>query len=309
MCLSSGIDCISDFLSLHHACPAPEDCFSHDAFKGKSIKINKLNLNCKVPFIFQADKDKLSLALCLRGEGNALTKDRDFYGISDSAFFVLDPGRSIKVSTKSDFLDLLIYQINFSTLLEETIRQGAQTFDFGSVFSALPGNEQFFIDCAKQFLGTSKENTTEFDHSRVTLPLEDSLISFLSGLICSSLSALPPVGQPRKSSKEEYVAIAINFFEKNINRQISLDDVASECSVSPRSLQSAFQEVKNVSPLKLLQVMRLKRMHESIQRGFDVSDACSRSGLPFTGRTSSLYKDLFGESPSDTRRASRRLRR
>ena len=122
------------------------------------------------------------------------------------------------------------------------------------------------------------------------------------------MSALPPLGQPRKSSKEEYVAIAINFFEKNINCQISLHDVASECSISPRSLQSAFQDVKNVSPLRHLQVMRLKRMRETIKRGFDVSQACSRSGLSFSGRTSSLYRDLFGETPSQTRRDSRRLR-
>ena len=306
--MSGDSVCPSMVLDIHHGCSLPENCYKLFSFNGKSLRLYNVISHCDAPFVFRSDSDNLALALCQRGEGHALTQDQDFYGVPDSFFFVLEPGRSIKLSSKSDFLDILIYQFNIPALLQETFRQGAQAFDFSGLFSALPGNEQFFTVCAKQFLTYSAEKYSENNHSRITSPLEDSLLCLLAGLLSSnSVDTLPPE-KPRKSTKEEYVAQAITFFENNIAKPISLDEVCAECSLSARSLQAAFKEVKHLSPLKHLQVMRLKRMRETIQRGFDVSEACARSGLSFSGRTSSLYRELFAESPSETRRLSRQRR-
>jgi len=124
------------------------------------------------------------------------------------------------------------------------------------------------------------------------------------GLSCSCSSGTTPAVNNHGGSTVFWCA----FSENNITKPISLDEVCAECSLSARSLQAAFKEVKHLSPLKHLQVMRLKRMRETIQRGFDVSEACARSGLSFSGRTSSLYRELFAESPSETRRLSRQRR-
>jgi transcriptional regulator GlxA family with amidase domain len=70
--------------------------------------------------------------------------------------------------------------------------------------------------------------------------------------------------------------------------------------VSARTLQIAFRQLRDETPMQALRGLRLKQMRSLLLQGEDVSVACLRSGLSPTGRTSGLYFELYGEKPSQT---------
>ena len=81
---------------------------------------------------------------------------------------------------------------------------------------------------------------------------------------------------------------------------MSLGDLCQACHVSARTLQIAFRQLRNETPMQALRGLRLKHMRSFLLQGEDVSVACLRSGLSSTGRTSALYQALYGEKPSQT---------
>lgn len=73
-----------------------------------------------------------------------------------------------------------------------------------------------------------------------------------------------------------------------------------DLGVCRRTLQNAFQQVLNVSPLAYLKAFRLNQARKALKRANSVTDAATACGFWHFGHFSNDYKTMFGECPSET---------
>lgn len=125
----------------------------------------------------------------------------------------------------------------------------------------------------------------------------------LEGVI--ELLANSNVGSNRGSPRKRFLACrrALNYAEK-LNFPISVDELAVQAGVSRRVLEIGFRETLEVSPHRYLRNLRLNGMHRDLRRASPQSDTVTETatywGFTDLGRTAVVYRELFGESPSET---------
>lgn len=81
-------------------------------------------------------------------------------------------------------------------------------------------------------------------------------------------------------------------------------DIAAAARLSPRGLQSAFQRDLDTSPLAYLRRIGLDGARHALlaadpTAGATVADTARRWGFAHLGRSSTAYRDMFGEYPRD----------
>jgi AraC-like DNA-binding protein len=84
---------------------------------------------------------------------------------------------------------------------------------------------------------------------------------------------------------------------------LSVEDLAMELDVSPRSLQAAFRTVRGRTPTEVLRQLRLDRAREMLMTAGEsprVTDVALACGMTHFGRFAHAYRLRFGEVPSET---------
>lgn len=132
-------------------------------------------------------------------------------------------------------------------------------------------------------------------------------------LVATKLLEIAPhnIRAPRLDRADEAFFERINeYIDANARGHITTEDLAKLCCVSSRTLYDRFKKVKGVAPnayvreRKLLKVRsRMLNVHNGVQ---NVTEVALEYGFSHLGRFSSEYKQLFGESPSETLRSRRR---
>ena len=101
-----------------------------------------------------------------------------------------------------------------------------------------------------------------------------------------------------------HVRKAADYIRENISNTISLQEVALQVGVTPRTLQNGFNHFLNQTPSRYIQSMRLNLVHESLQQAnpqnTSVTEILLDKGINDAGRFAQLYKRRFGELPSET---------
>lgn len=86
--------------------------------------------------------------------------------------------------------------------------------------------------------------------------------------------------------------------------QTSAWELASIAGVSQKTLESIFLRATGVTPGKYIRLYRLNQSHRILAEGnaenTSVTEVALSLGFTHPGRFSGAYKQLFGESPSDT---------
>jgi AraC-like DNA-binding protein len=135
--------------------------------------------------------------------------------------------------------------------------------------------------------------------------LQHRLLAVLLGGLAHDAQAqlegsCPPVTPRCVRMVEEYLVA-------HCDRPLTPETLALVAGVSVRSLYLGFQRYRGVSPMRLLHEVRLRRAHEDLLQappGTRVTDVALRWGLGHLGRFSQDYREAFGESPSETLRAT-----
>ncbi|WP_321937830.1 anthranilate 1,2-dioxygenase regulatory protein AndR [Burkholderia cepacia] len=89
---------------------------------------------------------------------------------------------------------------------------------------------------------------------------------------------------------------------------ITLADIALAAGVPVRTLLDGFQRFSRGSPMQLVRERRLEHARDRLRQGRDtdrVADVALCCGFANLGRFAALYRETFGESPSDTLRRAR----
>jgi AraC-like DNA-binding protein len=102
-----------------------------------------------------------------------------------------------------------------------------------------------------------------------------------------------------------YVKRAIEFMWANAYRPVSASEIAGECGVGVRALNSGFRRFKAMPMMAYLREIRLSAVRQELRDPASVAaigEIAGKWGFTHLGRFSSEYEKRFGELPSQTRR-------
>jgi AraC-like DNA-binding protein len=124
------------------------------------------------------------------------------------------------------------------------------------------------------------------------------------------MAAAVPDGTVREQPDRQRMARkAASLLRERTDAPDCLAGVASHLRTTLRTLELGFQEVYGLSPRKFRHLLRLQRAREELRWATPeetVGQIAMRNGLVHLGRFSVSYRQVFGESPSETIRADRR---
>jgi AraC-like DNA-binding protein len=110
---------------------------------------------------------------------------------------------------------------------------------------------------------------------------------------------------PVTSISPYYVKRAIEFMWANAYRPVSASEIAGECGVGVRALNSGFRRFKAMPMMAYLREIRLSAVRQELRDPAStgaIGEIAGKWGFTHLGRFSSEYEKRFGELPSQTRR-------
>jgi AraC-like DNA-binding protein len=133
--------------------------------------------------------------------------------------------------------------------------------------------------------------------------LEDLLCRYiLQGLPHSHSGVLE---RPARMTDLRSVRRAEDYLRAHLTEPLTLGDLARAVGCSSRSLQLAFRNARDTTPMAALQQARLEGARQVLMRegpGTSVVDVALRFGFSNAGRFAKLYRKAFREKPMDTLR-------
>lgn len=124
----------------------------------------------------------------------------------------------------------------------------------------------------------------------------------LSGLLEARHDHRARMARVKAAPRPRHLRLAEGFIEANLDRPITLEDVARAAGVSPRGLQLAFRQHRGTTPLGFWRAARLARAHADLLQappGTRVTDIALRWGFTHFGRFAELYRARYGLCPRD----------
>jgi AraC-like DNA-binding protein len=117
--------------------------------------------------------------------------------------------------------------------------------------------------------------------------------------------------RPRSPAMPRSVRRAIEYIHSNIDRPLSIIEIAADCGASARSLQIGFRRFLDTTPRAYIQSVRLERVHRELiseECRDSVTDIALKWGFTHLGRFSQLFRKHYGVSPSQMQRLRSRPR-
>lgn len=126
----------------------------------------------------------------------------------------------------------------------------------------------------------------------------------ISTLVTGLTAPLKTYGTVGRKQRKNAVLLAREYIETHLDRPIGLETLARKTGVSTRTLESAFREVYDTTPLRYIKLRRLHRVRRHLlqidDRKFTVAEIAKKCGFSHMSYFSRDYKALFAEYPSDT---------
>lgn len=95
------------------------------------------------------------------------------------------------------------------------------------------------------------------------------------------------------------IAHAIEFLEKNVNRQPELDEVAEQVHLSPFHFQRIFTEWAGISPKRFLQFLTTEFLKKKLQENKNLEELAATAGLSSQSRVYDLFTTLEAVTPQE----------
>lgn len=92
---------------------------------------------------------------------------------------------------------------------------------------------------------------------------------------------------------------AIQYLEKNFQRQPELDEIAEKVHLSPFHFQRIFTEWAGISPKRFLQFLTVDYLKEKLQQSKNLVEAAEAAGLSSQSRVYDLFTTLEGVTPQE----------
>ncbi|MGV9245817.1 helix-turn-helix transcriptional regulator [Streptomyces sp. NPDC003710] len=132
-------------------------------------------------------------------------------------------------------------------------------------------------------------------------------------LAASVLAAFPsnaltdPTAADRADARPPALRRAVAYIDDHADQDITVADIAAAAHVTIRTLQYAFRQHLDTTPLGYLRQVRLAHAHRDLRSaaadsGATVTGIAARWGFHHPGRFSALYRRAYGRTPQTTLR-------
>jgi len=144
-------------------------------------------------------------------------------------------------------------------------------------------------------------------HARgdVAAPVVASAVqTMLGALLVGPLDQQTEIGAPLPEPVARTLDHARRALDDDTGNPLSLDDLAAAAKVSPEHLCRLFRDTLNTSPVEAVRLLRLDRAIALLVRSdLNVAEIADRTGFASPFHFSRRFKQVYGQSPTATRRA------
>ncbi|NCD04782.1 MAG: AraC family transcriptional regulator [Spirochaetia bacterium] len=141
------------------------------------------------------------------------------------------------------------------------------------------------------------EDAPEFSLDLIALSLETFLINLIRDN--NELNANLPISIHEKENKRR-VQLVINYLEKNISNNITLENICSQCSMSRSLIQKLFKNDTGWSVMEYFYRLKIEEAKRLIRNGTNnftqIADELGYSTIHYFSRQ---FKKIVGMSPSE----------
>jgi AraC-like DNA-binding protein len=133
--------------------------------------------------------------------------------------------------------------------------------------------------------------------------IEEDLVEHLA--LASRAAGRPPRHRgPEPVSRSQVLRLARAALADREEEPLRVADLCAACGVSERTLRNVFYDAFGMSPMRYLRLARLNAARRDLRRidpdEATVAEVAMRRGFWHPGTFSVLYRQTFGERPSDT---------
>ncbi|MFN3718564.1 MAG: helix-turn-helix domain-containing protein [Rhizobium rhizophilum] len=159
---------------------------------------------------------------------------------------------------------------------------------------------------ATHLLQAADAETLPADAARTPALIHDALMMMFVGLWPKAdIQAGSQAVLPRHLER------AIDWLEHNADEDVSIERLARLSGASIRSLQNSFRHYLSTTPNTYILQLRLARVHDELLHGAgdeSIEKIASRWGFGHMGYFAARYRELYGRTPSDTRKGRPQLK-
>lgn len=128
-----------------------------------------------------------------------------------------------------------------------------------------------------------------------TMSLEESLIFVFSRTFTKSRDMRNPLSYGLNDDRR--IAVIIDFFNENLHRQISLEELAILSDCTSFHIIRIFRSRTGMSPYAYLTQMRLERARRLLEAGFSITDTAFETGFSDQSHLTRKFKRRYGITP------------
>lgn len=138
---------------------------------------------------------------------------------------------------------------------------------------------------------------------RLDMPLVELTQALSTAFLFENLTGFGDrLAQEPKSASTSAMKTLEDYIQANWNRPLTVEEIATACNVSVRSVFARFKQHRGIAPLNYLRDLRLDHAHQRLLAdGEDsVISIAMSCGFSSFGHFARRYREKFGELPSTT---------
>jgi AraC-like DNA-binding protein len=271
------------------------------------ILLADLTYHADVSLGFGAERDSYYIHIPLSGELESVYRGERFTSTPELAT-IYGPDTELSVTrwpAGTRHLGVKIDRLAVDTALERLLGRPVESpVTFATPLAVSPGAVQSWV---RQLLWMSTELAYPDNPMRQPAVLEPLVQGVIHGLLLmSDHSHRDALELPSQPVRPAAVREAMDLIEAAPQSALTTSWLAGQCHVSVRALQEGFRRHVGMSPMRYVQLVRLRRVHHDLRGAHptqaSVAAIARRWGFGHLGRFAAAYKATYGESPLQTLR-------
>lgn len=219
-------------------------------------------------------------------------------------FLMAMPGADIELVTQGpgDLIITLIPETEIETNLADSFRTLEKSLESTRVCCGDTGAQTRAFTHWFQNWSSTQTDQNEIDRTAVTRQLHETVYSSLHHIVENQAC---PTGKPKTGFTPGLIRIKdlIDYFHAYPTEAISLEEMTQFTRTSPRSLYYNFKKYTGYTPQQYFKLIRLGYLRRELAGDIQsLTTLAYKFNFFHLGDFAALYKRVYGELPSDTRR-------
>lgn len=223
------------------------------------------------------------LIYCVEGKGYYQTEKENF-ALQANQFFILPPGK-FHIYQADLHNPWSIYWVHFSGNMVKSLNKWMHIEKFSKPTTITP--DQKITDQWYDMYYALESGLTENNLAYANL----CLYRFLTFFLCSP-------NQYSFSKKEEPISQSIAFMKSNIDKLLTVEDLAKQMNYSSSHFTALFKKTTNISPIEYFIKLKIHHACQLLsQTDLRISEVAGKLGYDDSFYFSRIFKKVTGKSP------------